>query len=188
MTSTTAPMQFSAEGERVVLRTFDSSLITTNYLRWLHDPAVNRYLLKPDINTTLDDIKNYVDSLQESGDNYFLAILMKKDGRHIGNVRLGPFDLLAGTCQYSMMIGDASCHGIGLGTEVVTSALNLCFQVLKFNKVFLEVIEDNKAAIRIYEKNNFVTEGILRQHKWLDGKIHDLRLMSIFNPAKEPVA
>jgi len=177
--------ELQAEGDRILLRSFDTSLITDSYLSWLHNPEVNQYLLKPDAETSLEDIRSYVDSLQTSGKDHFLAIILKEENRHIGNVRLGPFDEKAGICQYSMMIGDASCHGKGLGTEVVATALKLCFDTLNFRKVFLDVIEGNKAAIRIYEKNNFLTEGILRQHKWLNGELHDLRIMSIFNPSVE---
>lgn len=175
-----------AEGERIILCAFDAKLITETYLRWLHDPDVNRYLLKPSVDTTLEDIRSYVASLQNSGKDYFLSIFLKEDGRHIGNVRLGPIDSLAGTCQYSMMIGDTTCHGHGLGTEVVTTVLRLCFQTLKFRKVFLEVLENNKAAIKVYQKNGFITEGVLRQHKWANGRVYDLRIMSIFNPTMDP--
>lgn len=173
-----------ASSQRLILRSFDDSLVNEQYLSWLHDERVNRYLLKPSNETSLDDIRKYVRSLTESADNCFLSILDRETGQHIGNVRLGPMDHGAHTCQYSMMIGDTDYHGKGIGTEVVALALKICFETLGMNKVFLDVIEENKAAIRIYEKNGFKTEGKLKQHKLLNGTLYDLRIMSVFTPAQ----
>lgn len=171
-----------AESDRLVLQTFDSALITERYLSWLHDDQVNRYLLKPNKETSLDDVAGYVRGLMESDNDCFLSITDKVSGLHIGNVRLGPIDWQSRVCQYSMMIGDVAFHGRGVGTEVVGLAVGICFAQLGMRKVFLDVIEENKAAIRIYEKNGFVTEGMLREHKMLGGTVHDLRIMSVFNP------
>lgn len=176
--------RIEAVSERLILRSFDYALVNERYLGWLHDERVNKYLLKPDVNTTLQDILEYVSGLVESPDNHFLAIIDRDSGLHIGNVRLGPIDHASMVCQYSMMIGDVEFHGKGIGTEVVTMAAKVCFEQLGMNKLFLDVIESNKAAIRVYEKNGFVTEGVLHAHKMLDGEGHDLRIMSLFNPAK----
>ena len=173
----------TSESSRITLREFDDSMITNSYLGWLRDPQINQYLLKPNRESTLQDIKGYVQTLRDSGCDYFLAILLKEQQRHIGNVRLGPFDVASGTCQFSMMIGDAEWHGKGLGTEVVEAAVKLCFTTLHFRKIFLEVVDENTAAIKVYEKNGFLTEGVLLRHKWINGRIHDLRIMSIFNPS-----
>lgn len=177
-----APLE--ASSERLTLKSFDYALVNERYLSWLHDERVNRYLLKPNTDTTLDDVLAYVRGLVESPDNVFLAILDRKTGEHIGNVRLGPMDHESRVCQYSMMIGNADYHGRGVGTETVALAADICFRTLGFRKLFLDVIEENKAAVRIYEKNGFQTEGVLRAHKLLNGRLYDLRIMSLFNPAE----
>lgn len=176
--------QLCAESGRLALRTFDPALVNERYLSWLHDERVTRFLLKPNRDTTLDDIRSYVRGLLESPDDTFLSITEKATGLHIGNVRLGPIDWRSSVCQYSMMIGDVTRHGQGLGSETVALALGLCFGELKMHKVFLDVVEENAAAIRIYEKNGFQTEGLLRAHKMLGGKLHDMRIMSCFRPEK----
>jgi len=170
-----------AEGERILLRSFDSSLITNTYLSWFHDRKVNQYLMEQGARTTLDDIRVYVESLQKSGEDKFLAVFFKQNEKHIGNVRIGPIDSVTKKCRYGMLIGDTDYHGKGIGTEVVKVASEICFNTLGMQKIYLEVFENNYAAVRIYEKNKFITEGLLQKHKKLNGVYQNIRIMSLFN-------
>ncbi len=170
-----------ADGEQVLLRSFDSSLITETYLSWFQDNKVNQYLMEQGSRTTLNDIRMYVDSLQKSSEDHFLAIFFRENEKHIGNVRIGPIDSITKKCRYGMLIGDINYHRKGIGTEVVKVASDICFKTLGMQKIYLEVFENNYAAVRIYEKNNFITEGLLRKHKKLNGIYQDIRIMSLFN-------
>jgi len=169
-------------GKRISLVTFNYQYITDEYLSWLKDERVNRYLLKPNQEITLDEATKYCEALMNSNDNHFFAILTNSEKRHIGNVRLGPVKEDGRRCQFSMMIGNTDYHGLGIGTEVVSLGAAYCFDTLNVHKVFLDVITENLPAIRIYEKNGFITEGLLKDHVFLNGRYHDLKLMGLINP------
>jgi len=172
------------EGGSVVLKAFSHKFITEEYLQWLHDSKVNKYLVKPRSSTTLADVKAYCEDLMQSDDNYFFALLLRSGGRHIGNVRLGPVQKGPRLCQYGMMIGDRKYHGRGIGTEAVSLAASFCFGALRMHKLFAEVVDENRAAVRIYEKNGFLTEGILKDHVFINSRYYDLRVMGVINPAE----
>jgi RimJ/RimL family protein N-acetyltransferase len=46
--------------------------------------------------------------------------------------------------------------------------------------VSLDVYEGNERGRRAYEKAGFVREGLLRRHMWLDGRLRDVEIMSVF--------
>lgn len=52
-------------------------------------------------------------------------------------------------------------HGVGLGTAMTKQALLLAEQQ-GMHRVSLEVVEDNRVAVRLYRKFGFKTEGKLR--------------------------
>lgn len=56
---------------------------------------------------------------------------------------------------------------------------NYAFSVLELNKIYLYTNDDNVAAYRIYEKYGFQLEGILRNHKWKNGKFQNRRFYGL---------
>lgn len=70
---------------------------------------------------------------------------------------------------------DPSKHGQGIGKYVSRWMYNYAFSVLNLNKIYLYTNDDNVAAYRIYEKLGFQLEGLLREHKWKNGKFQNRR-------------
>jgi aminoglycoside 6'-N-acetyltransferase len=71
---------------------------------------------------------------------------------------------------------DASVHGIGLGREVVTAALEYCVDVLGHHRVVIDPAADNQVAIRCYTSCGFRPIGVMRAYErdtdrrgWHDG-------------------
>ena len=52
---------------------FNLDMVNENYLSWLKDDAVNKYLLKPNKDITKEEAFEYSKDLIESNNNYFLA-------------------------------------------------------------------------------------------------------------------
>ena len=53
----------------------------------------------------------------DSNFDYFFAIFVKKNSKHIGNVRLGPIDFKAMKSNFGILIGNKNFHGIGMEQE-----------------------------------------------------------------------
>ena len=173
------------QGSNFRLESFSEKYITEEYVSWLRDREIIEVIISANPNVTINDIKEYCHKMMESKKNYFFAIVMNEDDKHIGNLRLGPIDYNFRICRYGMMIGNKEYHNKGIGTEVVKLALDFCFEKLGMHKVFLDVLEHNKPAIKIYEKNGFETEGIQRDQVFKDGNYYDIRIMGIINPKEK---
>lgn len=169
------------EGEDFYLVDFTEDHISNEYLSWLKDEKVNEYLLKPRLDITLEEASEYCFEMIESKRDIFLAILEKNTLLHIGNVRLGPIDWRLKHCKFSMMIGNKKFHGRGLGTRIVKSCIGFVFSELKLSKFYLDVLQQNIAAIRTYEKNGLVIERVLKDQFKQNGKPTNALLMSLIN-------
>ena len=52
--------------------------------------------------------------------------------------------------------------------------LEYAFLELGLSRIYLQTFDYNKRAQRVYERNGFVREGVLRKHKWKQGELKDL--------------
>jgi putative acetyltransferase len=69
-------------------------------------------------------------------------------------------------------------HGAGLGTAMTMQVLALA-EEQGMHRISLEVVEDNKIAVRLYRKAGFRVDGKLRDSYFGDdGRYHDSLIMS----------
>jgi len=166
-------------GDGFELVPFEIKHLSENYLNWLRDIDINKFLVKPNKDITKKDAKKFCEDMMHSSTDFFLAIITQEN-IHIGNVRIGPIDYDSKVCKFSMMIGDKNYHGKGYGTSIVSSSFDYIFNKLNMDKITLDVIADNIPAVKIYKKNNMHDENTLRKKVSLDGRLYNLKTMSIY--------
>ncbi|MFH1148449.1 MAG: GNAT family protein [Pseudomonadota bacterium] len=166
-------MKIHIEGERIYLREVRLSDVNDDYCRWLNDPEVNRYLETRFMEQNLESVREYVEGKINNRDEELLAICLKEDNRHIGNIKLGPINRLHRFADISLFIGDKSCRGEGLGTEAIRLITRFAFADLNLNKVKAGCYEANKASAGSFIKAGFYREGILKKQRYSDGVFQD---------------
>ena len=60
----------------------------------------------------------------------------------------------------------AKAQGKGIASQATTTLLKIAFEDLNLERVYLNVLSDNKRAIRLYEKIGFVYEGEYKALRW----------------------
>jgi RimJ/RimL family protein N-acetyltransferase len=71
----------------------------------------------------------------------------------------------------------------GVGSRLLRSVLNVCFDDLAAHRVELLVFQENERAYRVYLKTGFIAEGVVRDlHRNDDGSFRSMRLMSVLKP------
>jgi RimJ/RimL family protein N-acetyltransferase len=155
------------EGQRVRLRPVQPGDLP-KFAEWLADPEVRRWLAAlPEAPTLEDEVEWYEDS-RANPDNVLWAI-DTLEGRLIGTVelRVAPH---ARRAELGIAIQDKSQWNQGYGTDAIRQVLDYGFSDLDLNRVELTVDEENARGRRCYEKCGFSEEGLLRQHRIVDGK------------------
>ena len=79
--------------------------------------------------------------------------------------------------QIGMAVRD-DWHRRGVGTALMEAAVDLADNWLNLTRLDLTVFADNAAAIHLYEKFGFVTEGRLACYAFRDGQYVDCLLMA----------
>jgi RimJ/RimL family protein N-acetyltransferase len=108
-----------------------------------------------------------------------LAICLKDNSQHIGNIYLRNIDWVARHAETGILIGDPGQRGKGCGTMARRLQIEHAFQDLGLQRLYATVLADNKAVVRMNEKCGFVVEGRLRRHIFKDGKFRDALILGI---------
>lgn len=166
-------------GSRIYLRPLEREDLHEEYLQWLNDPRVNRYLETGIFPTTREKLTRYYEQIANSPDQVILAIIEKKEGKHIGNVKLGPIYWVHRKAIFGILIGDERFWGQGIATETTHLMVEYAFSRLNLNKIELGVYAEHKAAIRCYEAVGFRIEGCFRESLFHEGKYKDSLWMGL---------
>src|SRR5688500_4541717 len=167
--------------ERLEYKPLDSSYCTPQYLQWLNDPEVNRYLEIFDTYTEAQ-LKQYLASVEANDRLLFWAIHIKSNGKHIGNIKIDPINRYHGYGEYGIMMGDREEWGKGYAAEASRTIIDYCFREEGLRKITLGVVAENAGAVHLYKKLGFETEGTYKKHGLYNGRYCDLLRMALFNP------
>jgi RimJ/RimL family protein N-acetyltransferase len=176
-------------GQQIYLREVRLSDVNENYYRWLNDPEVTRYLETRYIPRSLENIRKYVEAMNGNPDEIFLAICLKKDDMHVGNIKLGPINWIHGFADISLVIGEKAVWGRGIAAEAIRLLSRFAFDVLNLHKLRSGCYEENKGSIKAFLKTGFAQEGALKKQWQVNGKFQDEILLGLcreeMNPAEK---
>ncbi len=79
--------------------------------------------------------------------------------------------------ELGIMIG-RPYQGRGYGREAMALLTDFCFRELNLHKLKVSVFAFNTPALRCYEANGFVREGLLKEELWRDGAWRDVVVLS----------
>ena len=169
------------KGKRCYLRPLTLNDVTQDYVTWMNDKNVTRFLETRFILHTHKSIQDYVQSILKNPDDVFMAICVNGTNQHIGNIKLGPINRQHLFAHIGLMIGDKDYWGKGYATEAIGLISQYAFETLKLNKVMAGCYANNVGSMRAFEKAGFYHEGI-EKSKWLcEGQYVDGILLSLLN-------
>ena len=164
---------------KVYLRALEPDDYETTY-PWRLDEEIWANVVGPKYFVSMEYEKRWVsDTILSPGNSLKLAICLKEDHKHIGLVSLTNIDRSNGVAQCSILIGEKSLWGKGLGTEAILLILHHGFYTLGLTRIEARQLLSNRASVRLFEKCGFRIEGVLRKAVFKDGRHRDLNQLSI---------
>ena len=103
----------------------------------------------------------------------------------IGSITLEQFSRIRRSHAGSFGMGVAhTWQGKGVGSKLLRAALDIADNWMNLHRVELSVFADNEAAIGLYRKFGFETEGLLRDYAVRDGAwVDTLSMARLRRPA-----
>lgn len=169
--STPSCKQFSTHQiilNTVVLKPLNTETISEEYVNWLNNPVINRYLEVRHFENTMDSCQEFVKANNEDPTSYLFGIF-DNAGKHIGNAKLGFINNIYRRGQISLFIGDTTYWGKGIGFEVVNALTEFGFKQLGLHRIEAGCYASNQASLRVFLKAGYTVEGFMREHVHFDG-------------------
>ena len=148
--------------------------------RWRNDPELIGHLAAPYRYVNPETDRDWFDGYQRSRGTQVRCCIWtaRSPRRRVGLVSLTAIDPVHRSAEFHIMIGEKRDRGAGLGTEATRLMLHHAFANLNLNRVYLTVLEENRAAVAIYRKLGFRREGVLRQAVFKRGVYKNLVLFA----------
>lgn len=167
-------MMHAIETPRLRLRELDVGDVGDEYVGWLADPAVNRFLETRHAVQSAERVRAFVAAKRSVYDEVLLGIFLKDGGRHLGNIKVGPVDPRHGLADVSLFIGARACWGHGYGAEAIAAVSRYAFDRLGVEKLSASMYASNAASAAAFRKAGYREEGRRRGHYRLEGERVDL--------------
>jgi len=136
--------------------------VTEEYVSWLKDPEINRFLESRHYKITLTSQKKFIEDTNASHDSSIFGIYLNPN-LMIGTIKVGPINATHKTGYLGILIGSRKFHGKGLATNAIGALCSTLEQNSLLRKVNAGVISENFASLKAFEKNGFVIEGLCIQ-------------------------
>ena len=136
-------------------------------LEWMHDLNIQRGFQKKFTTATLDQVNEFISNavineMPSQGESLHYAIVDEQD-EYLGTISLKDIDWKNQSAEYAIATRK-SAQGRGIAFAATGLLLKKAFRELNLHRVYLNVLADNAAAIRLYERSGFVFEGEFRDH------------------------
>jgi RimJ/RimL family protein N-acetyltransferase len=166
-------------GEPVYLRALETSDLDQIHT-WHNDRNLYQTLTSPFHFVSRQTVLSWIERKSSfMDDEVNLAICIKGSDKHIGNIYLRQIRWVERHCHLEIFIGEQAERSKGFGQSAVRQLLSYAFNDLGLNRIHLQVLTDNVAAIRTYERCGFQIEGTLRKHAFKQGGWKDLHVMGV---------
>ena len=169
------------ESDNIYLRKISISDCNENYLNWMNDSEVNKYLESRFTTHSIDSLKDFVNSMNNSENNVLFAIIDKSSDKHIGNIKLGNIHPVHKYADIGLIIGDKNCWGKGIGTKSIQLVTDYAFNKLNLRKVIAGVYEYNIGSIRAFEKCGFKRAYVKKDTYFFEGNYIDAIVFELYN-------
>src|SRR5258706_2392399 len=133
-------------GPRLILRLVKASDATARYRDWLNDPMVNQFLESRFQKYTAADVRRYIKEVHKDSRSLFLAIVLKNENKHIGNIKLDSINPIHRSGVIGILIGDKSAWGLGLATEAIRLLSEYAFRRMKLHRLSARLYQTNKGS------------------------------------------
>jgi [ribosomal protein S5]-alanine N-acetyltransferase len=156
--------------QRLLYRSLKEKDVTENYIDWLNDPDINRYMEIRHEYQTITSCRTYVAKMAASPEQYLFGIFLRASGKHIGNIKLGFINQYHKSAQLSLFIGEKGLWRQGIATETIKTITKWGFDELGLERIEAGCYDENLYSLRAFLKVGYQVEGYFRKSVRIDNR------------------
>lgn len=165
-------------GERIFLTSLLQDDVPT-MTEWLSDLETTAYLGSVGMVFRLEQEQEWYNNLTKQSDTIIFGIIVRETQHLIGTVGLKHIDLIHGTAELGINIGDKTARGCGYGTEAVRLMAEYGCFFKNLSSICLWFVAFNERGHRAYRKAGFREVGRWRGSYQIGGQRYDKVIMDI---------
>jgi len=167
-------------GDRLYLRLLEPEDVGEDYVAWLNDPEVTRYLETGRWPSSIEGVRAWVRRFADSRTDLAFAIVDRASEAHVGNVTLNHIHPVHRTADTGLMLGRKDFWGKGYAREAWSLVIDYGFRRLNLRKIVAGVVAGNDASLAVLRSLGFQAEGTPRREFWVDGAYRDAVRLGLF--------
>lgn len=147
-------------------------------LAWMHDESVTANMATDFSKKSIEDVQAFIKNAKDETTHFHRAIVNDED-EYMGTVSLKHIDINTSTAEFAIVVSREAV-GRGYAWYGMKEIIQYGFVNLGLECIYWCVSEENKRAVRFYEKHGFhksldVSDEVLKRYEGFD----DLRWYSI---------
>ena len=108
-----------------------------------------------------------------------LAVCLAENDKYIGNVYMTGINEVNRSCTSHVLIGDKDYWGQGYAREALQLAIDYMFNERNIHRIQALVLTSNIASMKMHEKCGYMTEGILHDSVYKNGRYQDQAVLAL---------
>ena len=144
---------------------------------WKNNEEVFQYLGGGYMPVSIDVQEKWLEDMMDTTGKHKRFLIEDMSGKSIGMIGLYGINWIHRTCELGIFIGETCERRKGYGREAYFLIENFAARYLNLRKIKATVVEDNHAAVVMYEKLGFVKAGRLVEERFINGSYHSVYLM-----------
>lgn len=161
-------------GEHIYLRGLDEKDLEGNYVQWLNDAEVCNYNSHHVFPYNYESAKNYVKSVSNLPDVLVLAIVLRENDFHIGNVSLQKINYIDQNAEFAILLGERDYWGKGYSKEAAHLIIGHGFAELNLHRISCGTSSKNIPMQKLALSLGMSEEGRRREAMYKHGQFVDI--------------
>ena len=167
-------------GKRIYLRKLSLKDASLDYLSWVNNKKITKYMDIGKKRYTLKYLKNYITKSNKANNEKLFGIFLRDKRKHIGNMKIEEINYKHKRAYIGIMIGDVNEWGKGYATESIKLITGFSFKNLKLNKLKAGIVSINIGSIELFKKAGFKLEAKLIKDCLIGNKYFDSYIFTKF--------
>ena len=146
--------------------------------QWRMLPEITRYMYT-DPQPTAEQQREWFARIGASSRDRVWIIELVEGAEPVGLMSLTDIDPVHRRACWAYYIASEAARGKGLAKTLELNIYRYVFEVMKFNRLWCEVLAFNDRVVALHERFGSNVEGVLRQHIIKNGEKHDVVRMAV---------